>query len=175
MGVKSKSDISNSAIRMLLQSAGAFYDEARGYKRFSTNRVEWKEVMKFFSNSCCYCGVSLTEDNMTDDHLIPINKKSLGLHAWGNIVPCCRHCNKEKHFGEWRAFLKTKSSTKLYKKRADAILRYQKKYKYSPNLELEDIANNLYEDVGQVSSTLINLRLKQAESVIRSLVSRPKG
>ncbi|MEK7129999.1 MAG: HNH endonuclease signature motif containing protein [Patescibacteria group bacterium] len=171
MGTKSRSDISNSAIRMLLQSAGAFYDEARGYKRFSTNGTEWKEVIKLFSNACCYCGVKLTPDNMTDDHLVPINKKSLGLHAWGNIVPCCRHCNKEKHFGEWRVFLKSKSSRELYKKRAGLILRYQKKYGYNPNIELKDIANNLYEDVGQVSSTLINLRLKQAEAVIHSMLT----
>ena len=50
-----------------------------------------------------------------------------------------------------------------------AILAFQKKYKYNPNLKLEDIANNLYQDVGEVAAALINLRLKQAQVVINSL------
>ena len=31
---RSKSDISNSAIRIFLQMVGRFYDEARGYAKF---------------------------------------------------------------------------------------------------------------------------------------------
>jgi len=74
MGIKSKSDISNSAIRMLLQEAGHFYDEARGFKRFNTSSAEWKEVLRLFSNSCCYCGAALVKDNATNDHLIRLIK-----------------------------------------------------------------------------------------------------
>ncbi|MDO8462723.1 MAG: HNH endonuclease signature motif containing protein [bacterium] len=170
MGTKSKSDISNSAIRMLLQEAGSFYDEARGFKKFNTKSTEWKEVLALFSNSCCYCGVALTEDNVTNDHLVPINKTALGLHAWGNIVPCCQRCNKEKHFGDWRVFIKKKSGEQFYKKRAAIIRKFQKKFKYNPNLSLKDVANNLYQDVGEVSSVLVNLRLKQAQVIIQNLL-----
>jgi len=156
---------------MLLQEAGHFYDEARGFKRFNTSSAEWKEVLRLFSNSCCYCGAALVKDNATNDHLIPINKTALGLHAWGNIVPCCQRCNKEKHYGDWKVFIKKKSGGQFYKKRVDAIRQFQKKFKYNPNINLKDVANNLYEDVGEVSSVLINLRLKQAREIIQSMVS----
>jgi hypothetical protein len=43
------------------------------------------------------------------------------------------------------------------------------KYKYEPNLELEIIATNLYQDVGAVAMTLIDLRFKQAEAVINRI------
>ena len=172
MGTKSKSDISNSAIRMLLQAAGSYYDEARGFKKFNTKGEEWQKVLKLFSNSCCFCGVALTADDATNDHLIPINKTALGLHAWGNIVPCCRGCNKEKHYGDWEPFLKKKSPGKLYSRRRDVILEFQGLYKYNPNLKLQDIANNLYEDIGEVSATLIHLRLKQAQAIIGGLVGK---
>ena len=170
MGTKSKSDISNSAIRMLLQEAGLFYDEARGFKRFNIKSPEWKWVLVLFSNSCCYCGTALTADNITNDHLIPINKTSLGLHAWGNIVPCCQRCNKEKHFGDWKTFIKKKSGEKFYKKRVAVIRKFQKKFKYNPNLDLKDVANNLYQDVGEVSSVLVKLRFKQAQVIIQNLI-----
>lgn len=169
MGVKSKSDISNSAIRMLLQEAGAFYDEARGLRKFNTKSDTWKEVLKYFLNSCSYCGTKLDGDETTNDHLVPINKTALGLHAWGNIVPCCRRCNKEKHFGDWRHFLRKKSG-KSYRVRETRIANFQKSFGYDPSLKLSGIANNLYEDIGEVSATLIKLRLKQAQAVIKELV-----
>ena len=99
---------------------------------------------------------------------------SLGLHAWGNIVPCCRLCNKEKHFGNWRDFIKKKSGSKFYKKRAALIRSFQKKFKYNPNLNLQEVANNLYQDVGEVSSVLISLRLKQARTIIESMLESSK-
>lgn len=135
---------------MFLQAAGAFYDQARGYKRFGTNSTEWKNVLKHFSNSCCYCGVKLTPDNSTMDHLVPINKKSLGLHAWGNVVPCCRHCNKEKHHSDWESFVKQKNTGVVYKNRFTLIKTFQKKYKYNPNLNLTLIANNRLRDISKV-------------------------
>lgn len=170
MGTKSKSDISNSAIRMLLQEAGSFYDESRGFKKFSVNNSEWQKVLNLFSNSCCYCGMQLNSGNATRDHLVPINKTSLGLHAWGNIVPCCQQCNKEKHFGDWKLFVKSKNDNSTYNIRLERIYEYQNKYKYDPNLSLKEIANNLYEDVGEVASVLVKLRLRQAQAVIRELL-----
>ena len=172
MGVKSKSDISNSAIRMLLQEAGATYDEARGYKKFNTKSGTWKKVSEYFYNSCSYCGTPLDSDDKTNDHLLPINKTALGLHAWGNIVPCCRRCNKEKHHGDWRTFLKLKCDKSIFKKRELRIVNFQRDFKYEPTLNLREIANNLYEDIGEVSSTLIRLRLKQAEAVINEMVGK---
>ena len=44
--------------------------------------------------------------------------------------------------------------------------------KYDPNLNLSKYANNLYEDIGEVAMTLINLRYKQAEEDIKILLSK---
>ncbi len=172
MGIKSKSDIANNAIRMLLQAAGAYYDEARGFKKFAISSPEWGEVLRLFAGSCCYCGRALDMESSTSDHLVPINKTSLGLHAWGNIVPCCRQCNKEKNHKDWRVFIKSKCEGLLRTKRIKALSGFQKKYRYNPSLNLEDVANNLYEDVGEVSAVLIRLRLKQAQEVISSMTKQ---
>lgn len=169
MSTKSQADISNSAIRMFLQAVGALYDEARKLPKYSTRGKEWKETLRYFDGRCCYCGVALDSDNSTQDHLVPINRTSLGLHAWGNVVPCCRACNKEKHFGDWREFV-TKKNPEGSSVVAEKLTAYQRKYGYMPGLGLKDIANNLYDDVGAVSSALIRLRLEQARDVISSSI-----
>lgn len=160
---------------MLLQSAGGVYDEVRGYQKFTKNSAHWKESVKFFSSACCYCGLKLTAENLTEDHLIPINKTSLGLHAWGNLVPSCHRCNKEKNSKNWKEFLALKSKGKLYGDRFARIVRFQKKFKYNPKINLKEIANNLYEDVGEVSNLLIQLRLRQAERLIKTLAPAVRG
>lgn len=40
---------------------------------------------------------------------------------------------------------------------------------YRPSSQLESVAGNLYEDVGEVAMTLINLRFKQAEDLLTSI------
>jgi hypothetical protein len=42
---------------------------------------------------------------VAQDHLIPMNKTSLGLHAWGSVVPSCQDCNAKKQGKEWHAYL----------------------------------------------------------------------
>lgn len=103
---------------------------------------------------------------MTLDHLIPMNKESLGLHAWGNGVPCCPSCNKGKHYKKWETYLERMCTPDEFNQREARIKAFLAKYKYEPNLELETIAYNLYQDVGAVAMTLIDLRFKQAEAVI---------
>jgi hypothetical protein len=98
---KSKSDISNSALRIFLQRVGKYYDELRGFDEFKPTLRQKLEVLNFFGARCCYCKAEIRIETMTIDHLIPMNKESLGLHAWGNGVPCCRQCNSEKHYKKW--------------------------------------------------------------------------
>ena len=47
---------------------------------------------------------------------------------------------------------------------------FVKSMKYDPNLNLHDYADNLYNDVGEVASTLIRLRYSQAENSIKKLL-----
>jgi len=166
---RSKSDISNSAIRIFLQDVGKFYDEARGFEPFVPKVAQKDELLSFFNFKCCFCHTEINRKSLSQDHLIPMNKSSLGLHAWGNIVPCCSSCNNEKQQRSWKEFLRTKAG-KETKSREEAILDFVTSKNYDPALDLHEFADNLYEDVGQVAMTLINLRYKQAQEGIKNLL-----
>lgn len=167
--MRSKSDISNSAIRISLQDVGRYYDEARGFEPFIPKPGQKDELLEFFGNECCFCGANLDRKSLSQDHLIPMNKASLGLHAWGNVVPCCKPCNSEKQQRDWSAFLSIKASEKAPGRR-ERINAFVKARRYDPSLNLRRYADNLYQDVGEVAMTLINLRLKQAQDGIQSLL-----
>jgi len=168
---RSQSDLSNTAIRIFLQEVGSFYDKERGFEVFKPSSKQKQIVYAYFESCCAYCGAPLDGDLSTLDHLIPLNRTALGLHAWGNVIACCRHCNKEKHFKPWVEFLRSKSGS-FFEKRHARILQFIADYKYNPELGLHSIAQNLYQDVGEVGLTLIRLRLKQAEENIRAVVTK---
>ncbi len=169
---RSKSDIANSAIRIFLQKVGVFYDEERGLEKFVPTKIQKITLLELFDYVCCYCGRTIDEKTISQDHLIPLNKASLGLHAWGNVVPCCKECNNEKQQKQWKEFLGTKAKGSTYKQREKIIKGFVKKMDYQPNLHIDEFANNLYQDVGEVSMTLIGLRLRQAEDVIKNILNK---
>ena len=69
----------------------------------------------------------------------------------------------------WQQFLKEKAETHATK-RQQIIEKFVKIKNYDPDLNLHEYADNLYEDVGQVAMTLINLRYRQAENGIKQLL-----
>lgn len=99
-----------------------------------------------------------------------MNKSKLGLHAWGNVVPCCQACNNEKQQKDWREFLLGKANATDLASRTTRIEHFIQDKQYDPNLNLHEFAGNLYEDVGEVAMTLIRLRYKQAEAGIQQLL-----
>ena len=171
---KSKYDIANSAIRIFLQDVGKFYDEERGFEPFGPKVAQRKELLTFFKEECCYCGTPITAKTISYDHLIPMNKAALGLHAWGNVVPCCPPCNNEKQQKGWVEFLALKSDQATLVERKARIESFVSTKNYDPNLDLNEYADNLYEDVGAVAMTLIHLRYKQAEAGIKQVL-RPNS
>jgi len=166
---RSKSDIANSAIRIFLQDVGKFYDDARGYEPFGPKVAQKDELLEYFNNQCCFCGLSIDRKSLSQDHLIPMNKTSLGLHAWGNVVPCCKDCNNEKQQRSWQEFLQEKAGANAEARRK-RIEEFVSSMNYDPNLNLHDYADSLYEDIGEVAMTLIRLRYKQAEKGIKHLL-----
>ena len=168
---RSKSDISNHTIRIFLQMVGKFYDEKRGYKPFSKSKKNISELLTAFKGQCCFCNKPIDETSVDLDHLIPTNKDSLGLNAWGNIVPSCSQCNKTKHSKNWENYINSIPSLNDREKNEniERIKSYLIEKRYNPNLELKDITNNLYNDVGAVAQTLIDLRYKQAEDKINKV------
>lgn len=166
---RSKSDISNSAIRIFLQDVGRFYDEQRGLEPFGPKVSQKDELLVFFGGQCCFCGEGINRKTLSQDHLIPMNKTCLGLHAWGNVVPCCASCNNEKQQKPWREFITHKAGRET-ESRISRIEAFVASKNYDPALDLHEYADNLYEDVGQVAMTLINLRYKQAQVGIKKLL-----
>lgn len=167
---RSRYDISNAAIRIFLQDVGKFYDQKRGLEPFIPKVAQVTELLEYFDNGCCYCASPISKKSISLDHLIPMNKASLGLHAWGNVVPCCNSCNNEKQQKGWKDFLNTKAEPKAAKSRRERIESFVSLKRYDPNLNLHEYADNLYEDVGAVAMTLIELRYKQAEAGINQLL-----
>ena len=55
---------------------------------------------------CPYCGVKLTNDNVTADHIVPISHGSNNSQI--NLVACCEKCNNEKGDMNLKKFLKLK-------------------------------------------------------------------
>ena len=54
------------------------------------------------AKGCPYCGVTMTAEDKTLDHMNPISKG--GMHGLSNVVVCCRSCNArkcDKDFPEW--------------------------------------------------------------------------
>lgn len=168
---RTKSDISNSAIRIFLQKVGVFYDQERGFEKFVPNKKQKDELLEYFDYECCFCGAVITAKSLSQDHLIPMNKASLGLHAWGNVVPCCQVCNNEKQQKPWQEFIKNKAKGSILSNRIKRIHSFVAEFNYDPNLHLDEYAGNLYEDVGEVGMTLIGLRYKQAEDAIKNLLN----
>ena len=54
-------------------------------------------LMAEFKNKCAYCGVAITNELSDIDHVVPMNKTSVGLHMYGNLVIACKPCNAAKH------------------------------------------------------------------------------
>ena len=166
---RSKSDISNSAIRIFLQDVGKYYDEARNLEPFVPKVGQKDELLDYFNSQCCYCAEPITRTTLSQDHLIPMNKSSLGLHAWGNVVPCCAGCNNEKQQRPWQEFTQCKAKENA-PARIAKIQEFVKFKNYDPSLNLHEYAGNLYEDIGEVAMALIKLRYKQAQEGIKQLL-----
>jgi len=109
---------------------------------------------------CCYCGRELVGANVNQDHLIPMNKSGLGLHAWGNVVPACQECNAKKHGKDWRDFIIQRAGVAAAE-RHQRMHAFLETYPYAPSLDLRSIAEELYEEVGSIAMTLIETKIKR--------------
>ena len=157
---RGRADIANTALRIFLQELGAAYDEERGFPAYES-RKHFAEVRAFFDDRCCYCGAELLAGRVAQDHLIPMNKASLGLHAWGNIVPACQDCNAKKHGREWHAYLVRRAGSEATD-RYDRVTRFIDHYRYRPDpRDLRDVAEELYAEVGTIAMSLIAMKVKR--------------
>jgi hypothetical protein len=99
---------------------------------------------------------------LEQDHLVPINKSQLGLHAWGNIVPVCKDCNSKKADEDWKTYL-NEVSTVIAGARETRLKLFIRSYRYEPDLTpIGDAVEELYEESGEIIDKLIALKLSRA-------------
>ncbi|WP_185968439.1 HNH endonuclease [Paracoccus sp. M683] len=85
--------------------------------------ADWQAVVAAFGHRCAYCG----EPGVLEmDHVIPINRKSLGEHRLGNLVPSCARCNASKGNRDFREFLADRPQ------RIQAITTHMERFGYRP-------------------------------------------
>jgi NMD protein affecting ribosome stability and mRNA decay len=123
------------------------------------------EVLDFFNGRCCFCGTELTVSRVCGDHLVPINKKDLGLHAWGNIVPACNPCNSKKHGSDWRDFIIERAGSDAAE-RHQRMREFLEAYPYDPQYDLGSIVADLYVEVGAIAMALIQEKIKRTKETL---------
>jgi hypothetical protein len=89
--------VPNRIVRIFLEYAGEQYDRSRGFKPY--NKMT-EELLDYFGRACAYCAAQ--EGPLVEEHVVPINRESVGLHAWGNLVPACKPFNAAKRSFPWK-------------------------------------------------------------------------
>jgi hypothetical protein len=160
---RGRPDIANTALRIFLQEMGAAYDVERGLPPYKGTKDDAAKIRDFFGNRCCYCDTELAPGLVAQDHLIPMNKTGLGLHAWGNVVPACGPCNAKKQGGDWRDFIIERAGPHAAERHA-RMKAFLDHYKYAPTHDLREVAEELYEEVGAIAMTLIESKVKRVRA-----------
>ena len=169
MAIRGYADVPNRVVRLFLQEAGLKYDENRGLPRFAFRRMP-PEVLDWFGNMCAYCGGA---SPLVEEHVVPMNRRLVGLHAWGNIVPACVSCNAVKspmdNRGEsWQ------SHPNLDAKRRKRIEAYIMDYGYAPVVsELKLVMEKLYSLTNAHTRALVDFGVEAARPYIAGLHEPP--
>ncbi|MGN7702428.1 HNH endonuclease [Cellulosimicrobium sp. 22601] len=159
MGLRSFSDVPNRIVRLYLQEAGRQYDANRGLPRFGSMT---RALIARFESCCAYCGEPGLR--LVEEHLVPINRDAVGLHAWGNIVPACRPRNDIKAGKPWS------THPKLDAARRTAIATYVAEYAYAPNVtELRAVVEKLYALADSQTRSLVDFGLVASRPFITGL------
>lgn len=162
MPLRSFADVPNRIVRLFLQEAGRQYDANRGHPRFGSMPPA---LLARFDNACAYCGAP---PPLVEEHLVPINRTAVGLHAWGNIVPACKACNDLKAGNSWA------SHAKLNDARRDRIAAYIAEYGYAPDVtELRVVLGKLYELADRQTRALVDFGLVASRPYIAGLHTPP--
>lgn len=125
------------------------------------NEADWQEVVHELGNACAYCGV---QTDLVMDHVIPINKQSLGEHRLGNLVPSWRTCNAKKGQHDFRDFLSKDQG------RIDAIQEHMAKHSCDPigeDAQLREIIDLAHEEVRNLADRYV--------AIINAMQDRQRG
>jgi 5-methylcytosine-specific restriction endonuclease McrA len=186
--MRSFSDIPNRYTHILLQEAGAVYDQARGLPPIrrlalrsgssdsaSTYNTHVETALGYFDGRCAYCGAA----RLDEDHLIPRNRASCGLHAWGNVVPACRPCNSAKSNKLWTDHLTALRAAGILTaaestQRATAIRAMVSHFDYRPRVsELLPVIEDLYRHADVQARSLIRFAVSALKPYLDEIAQPP--
>lgn len=74
---------------------------------------QWLECLKYFEDSCAYCGMTQDEHlimyghSIHQDHVVPVKKN--GEYTKSNIIPSCGRCNQKKKTKDLPVFFQNNS------------------------------------------------------------------
>jgi len=173
------SDASNTAVRAFLTKVGEFYLGRSFNTGSGKGKKDWLRIRdEVFNAKCAYCGI--IGEALQIEHLLMFNRSEYGLHHPGNIVPCCKACNKrerneDKSYTNWEEHLfivcERKGESNLFKARKIKIERSIANEGY-PNLDKKEqhairvIANSLYENIKSESSKSLELYKQLDEAFV---------
>jgi hypothetical protein len=158
-----RQDASNAAVRAALTILGERRDAtvlglAPGDLRGKKIRIA---LANEFGNRCAYCEKKLG-DNFDVDHLVPMNRTSLGLHMYGNLVPACRPCNSAKKAKTLQEFIE--HSGIANGKRIQSKLE-KRSAKFGADLDSKKVR----QVIGDLYKLISDLILKESELALRVL------
>lgn len=131
---------------------------------------DWQAVIADFGHGCAYCGAG---GELVMDHVIAINKQSLGEHRIGNLVPACRPCNTRKAEQDFEVFLSHDLP------RTQAIKAHMAKHGYAPigeNDRLRQIIELAHQDLRHLADryvTIINTLMSDEDIAASPMLASP--
>ncbi len=138
------SDSANTSVRAFLTKIGEYYLGRSFNTGSGKGKEDWIRIKKeVFEEKCAYCGAKI--DSPTIEHIIMFNRSECGLHHPGNIIPCCKPCNKRgrdkngKYLSWEDHLLSVSDNIKEFRARRKKILDHIKKEKY-PKMTVSEIS-----------------------------------
>ena len=174
------SDSANTAVRAFLTKVGEHYLGHPFNTGSGNGKALWLDIKNnHFNNRCAYCDQA--SEQLQIEHVIMFNRTEYGLHHPGNIIPCCKTCNKrekdsQKKYLSWDKHLalicKKRKEEAQYESRKRKILDNFKKYNY-PNLNENEkhairvIAGSLYENIKSESEKSLKMYRQLDEAFVK--------
>lgn len=154
----------NRIVHLFLQEAGERYDLARGLPPY---RKMTPALLARFDGQCAYCFGPYE----AEDHVVPRNRQSGGLHAWGNVVPVCKSCNNAKRYCSWQTLVEGLALSDEQRARVHRrIEELAADYAYDPDVTaLLPILDQLYRLADQQTRGLVQFALTATETHMGNL------
>lgn len=164
------SDSANTAVRAFLTKVGEYYLGHSFNTASGKGKDLWHSIRDNDFDGCCgYCGEK--SEKLQIEHVLMFNRNEFGLHHPGNIIPCCKDCNKRERldgnsYCNWEQHLtivcERRGEVDAIKARKKKILDNFKKHQY-PELNTNEkhairvIACSLYENIKIESDKSLDL------------------